>query len=204
MFKQPALLLSAAALALGVAACGGGSSSSSSGGAATTPAATSSSAAATSSSAAATSSSAAATTSGTGTSAATGSSSAAAGGGGATAVAIAANPSGSLAYDKKTLSAKAGKVTITMTNMSPEGHNITIQQGSNGSVLGATPTFQGGTKSVSLNLKAGHLHVLLQRPWPPCRWHGGHAHRLLTLRRRASRSVAARRPAHPGTPRTSK
>lgn len=138
MFKQSALLLSAAALALGVAACGGGSSSSSSGGGGgTTAAATSSSAAAT----------------GTGTSASSGTSSAAAGGSGA--VAIAANPSGSLSYDKKTLSAKAGKVTITMTNMSPVGHNITIQQGTSGAVLGSTPTFQGGSKSVSVTLKAG-------------------------------------------------
>ncbi|MGZ4169417.1 MAG: plastocyanin/azurin family copper-binding protein, partial [Solirubrobacteraceae bacterium] len=90
----------------------------------------------------------------TGTSAGATSSSAAAASG-ATNLAIAANPSGSLAYDKKTLTAKAGKVTITMTNMSPVGHNITIQQGTNGSVLGATPTFQGTTKSVSLTLKAG-------------------------------------------------
>ncbi|HEY1715300.1 MAG TPA: plastocyanin/azurin family copper-binding protein [Solirubrobacteraceae bacterium] len=136
MFKLPALLLSAAALALGIAACGGGSSSTSSAAGASTSAATSSAA-----------------SSGTGTSA--GTSSAAAAGGGSTNLAIAANPSGSLAYDKKTLSAKAGKVTITMANMSPVGHNITIQQGTSGSVLGATPTFQGGTKSVSVNLKAG-------------------------------------------------
>ncbi len=136
MFKQPALLLSAAALALGVAACGGGSSSSAGGGTKSAPA----------------SSSAAA---GPGTSAASGTSSAAAAGGGSSTLSIAANPSGSLAYDKKTLSAKAGKVTITMTNMAPLGHNITIQQGTNGAVLGSTPTFQGGSKSVSLTLKAG-------------------------------------------------
>ena len=136
MFKQPALLLSAAALALGVAACGGGSSSSAGGG--TKSASASSSAAA-----------------GTGTSAASGTSSAAAAGGGSSTLSIAANSSGSLAYDKKTLSAKAGKVTITMTNMAPIGHNITIQQGTNGAVLGSTPTFQGGSKSVSLTLKAG-------------------------------------------------
>jgi plastocyanin len=141
MFKQTALLLSAAALALGVAACGGGSSSSSSGGGSATSA-TSAASAATSSAAS------------TGTSAAT-SSSAAAAGGASNNIAIAANPGGSLAYDKKTLTAKAGKVTITMTNMSPEGHNITIQKGSSGPVLGATPTFMGGTKSVSLSLKAG-------------------------------------------------
>ena len=135
MFKLPALLLSAAALTLGVAACGGSSSSSSSAAGASTSSATSSAA-------------------GTGTSSAT-SSSAAAAGGASSNLAIAANPSGSLAYDKKTLSAKAGKVTITMTNMASVGHNITIQKGTNGAVLGATPTFQGGTKSVSLNLKAG-------------------------------------------------
>ena len=135
MFKLPALLLSAAALTLGVAACGGSSSSSSSAAGASTSSATSSAA-------------------GTGTSSAT-SSSAAAAGGASSNLAIAANPSGSLSYDKKSLSAKAGKVTITMTNMSSLGHNITIQKGTNGAVLGATPTFQGGTKSVSLNLKAG-------------------------------------------------
>ena len=136
MFKQPALVLSAAVLALGVAACGGSSGSSSSSGGATSASGATSSAAA-----------------GTGTSAAT--SSAAAAGGASGDLAIAANPSGQLAYDKKTLSAKAGKVTITMTNMSPVGHNITIQQGTSGSVLGATPTFNGGTKSVTVNLTAG-------------------------------------------------
>jgi plastocyanin len=138
MSKLPALLLSAAALAVGVAACGGSSSSSSS--------------AAGTSSAAATSSAAGGST-GTGTSAASSSSAPAAGASGN--LAIAANPSGSLSYDKKTLSAKAGKVTITMTNMSPVGHNITIQKGTSGAVLGSTPTFMGGTKSVSVNLKAG-------------------------------------------------
>ena len=143
MFKQTALLLSAAALALGIAACGGSSSSSSSGPSSATSAATSSAAGTSSGT-------------GTGTKATTSSSSAAAaGGGGSSSLAIAANPSGSLSYDKKTLSAKAGKVTITMTNMAPIGHNLTIQQGTSGAVLGSTPTFQGGTKSVSLNLKPG-------------------------------------------------
>jgi plastocyanin len=136
MLKHSALLLSAAVLALGVAACGGSSGSSSSSGGATSASGATSSAAA-----------------GTGTGAAT--SSAAAAGGASGSLAIAANPSGQLAYDTKTLSAKAGKVTITMTNMSPVGHNITIQQGTSGSVLGSTPTFTGGTKSVTVNLKAG-------------------------------------------------
>jgi plastocyanin len=30
-----------------------------------------------------------------------------------------------------------------------------IQQGSNGPIVGGTPTFQGGTKTVTVNLKAG-------------------------------------------------
>src|SRR5205807_1435874 len=127
------------ALALGVAACGGSGSSSSGG--ATTGGATSSAAGATGTSASGTGTSAGSTaTSGGATS------SAAAAGGGAGAVSIAANPSGQLAFDKKSLSAKAGKVTITMTNMAPVAHNLTIQQGTSGSVVGATPTFQGGSK----------------------------------------------------------
>lgn len=66
---------------------------------------------------------------------------------------IAANASGQLAYNTKSLSATAGKVTITMTNMSPLEHNFTVASG--GKVLGATPTFDGGTRSVTLNLKPG-------------------------------------------------
>jgi uncharacterized cupredoxin-like copper-binding protein len=66
---------------------------------------------------------------------------------------VEANPSGQLAYNTKTLAAKAGKVTITMANMSPLPHNLTIAEGSK--VLGATPTFRGGAKTLSLNLKPG-------------------------------------------------
>jgi plastocyanin len=71
----------------------------------------------------------------------------------ATSSALAANPGGLLSYDTKQLSAKAGKVTITMTNMSPVEHNVTIAQGS--AVLGATPTFQGGMRTLTLTLKPG-------------------------------------------------
>lgn len=70
-----------------------------------------------------------------------------------TALELAANPSGQLAYNTKQLSAKAGDVTITMTNMSPLEHNVTIAQGS--TVLGSTPTFIGGSKTLTLNLKPG-------------------------------------------------
>jgi plastocyanin len=70
-----------------------------------------------------------------------------------TALALAANPSGLLAYNTKQLSAKAGTVTITMANMSPLEHNVTVAEGSK--VLGATPTFVGGTRTLTLNLKPG-------------------------------------------------
>jgi len=69
------------------------------------------------------------------------------------ALKLAANPAGELSYDTKTLSAKAGTVSIVMTNMAPVEHNVTIAQGSK--VLGATPTFTGGSRTLSLKLKPG-------------------------------------------------
>jgi plastocyanin len=71
----------------------------------------------------------------------------------ATSLKLTANPEGSLSYDTKTLSAKAGTVTITMANMSPLEHNVTVASGT--TVLGATPTFTGGTRTLTLKLKPG-------------------------------------------------
>jgi plastocyanin len=70
-----------------------------------------------------------------------------------TKLALAANPTGQLSYNTKQLSAKAGAVTIEMANMSPLEHNVTVAQGS--TVLGATPTFKGGTRSLTIALKPG-------------------------------------------------
>lgn len=70
-----------------------------------------------------------------------------------TSLTLEANPEGQLAYNTKQLQAKAGKVTITMKNMAPEPHNVTIAEGSK--ILGATPTFQGGSKTLTLHLKPG-------------------------------------------------
>jgi plastocyanin len=70
-----------------------------------------------------------------------------------TKVALAADPGGQLAYDTRTLTAKAGAVSIVMANMSPVEHNVTVAQGSK--MLGATPTFVGGTKTLTLKLKPG-------------------------------------------------
>jgi plastocyanin len=71
----------------------------------------------------------------------------------ATSLKLAADPGGQLSYDAKQLSAKAGAVRIAFANASPVEHNVTIAQGS--AVLGATPTFTGGSKSLSLKLKPG-------------------------------------------------
>jgi plastocyanin len=68
---------------------------------------------------------------------------------------LAADPGGALKFTSTSLTAKAGKVTIKFTNMSPLMHNMTIEQGTSGPVLGATPTFQGATKTLTVDLKPG-------------------------------------------------
>lgn len=71
----------------------------------------------------------------------------------ATTLKIAANPAGQLAYTTRQLSAKAGKVTIDFSNSSPVEHDVAIAQGS--SVVGQTPVFTGGTKTLTVTLKPG-------------------------------------------------
>jgi plastocyanin len=67
---------------------------------------------------------------------------------------LAANPEGNLKFDTTSLSAKAGKVTINFTNKASLEHNVTVAS-SSGAVVGATPTFQGGSKTVELTLTPG-------------------------------------------------
>jgi plastocyanin len=78
-------------------------------------------------------------------------SSAAPSGGASTNLALAADKSGQLKFDKSSLSAKAGNVTITMTNPSPVPHAIAIDgQGTPGSPVGS-----GGKSTITVNLKPG-------------------------------------------------
>jgi plastocyanin len=133
-------LLAAGVLVAGLAGCGSSSTSTSS----TTESTTAPSASTTASSSATT------------TAASSSSAAGAPAGGAAQVVKLAANPEGSLSYNTTTLSAHPGKVTIEFTNMAPLQHNVTVESGSGtGKVLGSTPTFDGGTKSVTLDLKAG-------------------------------------------------
>ncbi|HEY6396476.1 MAG TPA: plastocyanin/azurin family copper-binding protein [Solirubrobacteraceae bacterium] len=59
-----------------------------------------------------------------------------------------------MAYSTTSLAANAGKVTIDFSNDSPLPHNLTIASTS-GKVLGATPTFHGGLRAVTLDLGPG-------------------------------------------------
>jgi plastocyanin len=70
------------------------------------------------------------------------------------ALSLEANREGELKYNKTSLTAKAGNVSIDFTNMASLSHNVTVES-SSGAVVGATPTFQGGSKTLSLNLKPG-------------------------------------------------
>jgi plastocyanin len=74
--------------------------------------------------------------------------------GGSEKVSLEANPEGQLEYNTKSLSAKAGKVSVDFTNSSSLPHNVTIES-SGGEQVGATPTFSGGSKTLSVSLKPG-------------------------------------------------
>lgn len=71
----------------------------------------------------------------------------------ATTLHLNADASGALRFDKSTLSASAGKVTIVMGNPSPLSHDIAIQ-GNGVDVKGAIVA-KGGTSTVSADLKPG-------------------------------------------------
>jgi plastocyanin len=73
------------------------------------------------------------------------------GGGGGQQIALKSDPQ-QLKFDTNKLAAKAGKVTITMTNTSPLQHDIAIKGGvsKQGAIVG-----QGGKSIVTVDLKPG-------------------------------------------------
>jgi plastocyanin len=73
---------------------------------------------------------------------------------GGQALKIAANPQGQLKFTTSSLTAKAGTAVIAFTNAAPLEHNLTIASAS-GAVVGATPTFQGGSRTLSVKLSPG-------------------------------------------------
>jgi plastocyanin len=75
-----------------------------------------------------------------------------------------ANPQGQLAYTAAKATASAGKVTISLKNVSGVTHNVAIQSGTSGPVLGATPIEAKGDSSISVSLKPGTYTYFCQVP----------------------------------------
>ncbi len=87
----------------------------------------------------------------------TGASAGGAGGGaaGGQTVKLATDPNGQIKYTTDSLSAKAGNVTIDLTNAQPLSHDVAVED-SSGTVLGKAPLVSQGSTSVTLsNLKPG-------------------------------------------------
>jgi uncharacterized cupredoxin-like copper-binding protein len=68
-------------------------------------------------------------------------------------VALEANSQGQLSYNTTRLAAKAGVVTIELSNSSPIEHNVSLARGEK--ALGQTPIFTGGKKKLTLKLTPG-------------------------------------------------
>jgi plastocyanin len=75
------------------------------------------------------------------------------GGGGGETLKISADPGGALKFDKSSLTAKAGKVSVVMDNPSDLPHAIEVE-GKGQELKGDTVT-KGGVSKVSGTLKAG-------------------------------------------------
>jgi uncharacterized cupredoxin-like copper-binding protein len=75
------------------------------------------------------------------------------GGGASTNLPLAADSGGQLKFDKTALSAKAGNVTITLTNPSPVQHAIAVD-GNGASKVGST-VGTGGKSTITVSLKPG-------------------------------------------------
>ena len=73
--------------------------------------------------------------------------------GGRQLISISADPSGALKFNKSSLSAKAGKVTIVMANPSDLPHAIEVE--GNGVEIKGQTVNKGGTSKASGDLKAG-------------------------------------------------
>jgi plastocyanin len=79
-----------------------------------------------------------------------------------TALTLSADPTGATRFNKTTLSAPAGQVTITMTNPSPVGHNIALKD--NG-VDEKGDTVQGDAKStIQATVQAGQYEFYCSVP----------------------------------------
>jgi plastocyanin len=123
------LALALAALSLAVAGCGSSDNSSSDSG------------------------SSAGSSSGSSSSAAPAPTTSSSSGGGGEQLSLSADPGGALKFDKSSLDAKAGKVTITMDNPSSLPHAVAVE--GNGVDEDGDTVMQGGKSTVTVDLKPG-------------------------------------------------
>jgi plastocyanin len=123
------LALALAALSLAVAGCGSSDNSSSDSG------------------------SSAGSSSGGSSSAAPAPTTSSSSGGGGEQLSLSADPGGALKFDKSSLDAKAGKVTITMDNPSSLPHAVAVE--GNGVDEDGDTVMQGGKSTVTVDLKPG-------------------------------------------------
>jgi plastocyanin len=75
------------------------------------------------------------------------------GGGASTNLKLSADPGGALKFDKSSLTAKAGNVTITMDNPSGIPHGVAVE--GNGVDKDGNIVNKGGKSTVTVKLKAG-------------------------------------------------
>ena len=86
-----------------------------------------------------------------------------AGGGGGETVQVAADPSGALEYEQKSLSASAGSNTFDFTNESSTPHDFVVED-EGGEELGKTDVIDGGEDSVEIELAAGEYTFFCSVP----------------------------------------
>jgi plastocyanin len=78
----------------------------------------------------------------------------AAGGGGGQTVSLSADPSGTLAYQQSSLTAKPGNNTIAFDNPASLGHDVCVQD-SSGKKLGCSSIVTQGNTTLNVALKPG-------------------------------------------------
>ena len=119
------------------------------------------------------------------------------GGGGAQKLTLTADPGGALKFDKKELSAKAGKVTITMDNPSSVPHAVEVE--GNG-VEKETKTLDPGQGIADGGPQVRQVRVLLPGRRPQAGRHGGHPYRRLSPRGSTSTAATGAGPSARGRP----
>ncbi|MGK2954156.1 MAG: plastocyanin/azurin family copper-binding protein [Solirubrobacterales bacterium] len=68
-------------------------------------------------------------------------------------LALAADPSGALAYDTDSLESKAGTVSVDFTNDAPIGHDVVFEQ--DGKEVARGDVITGGSENITFDAKAG-------------------------------------------------